>query len=70
MEISNENTEECEVKGKIKLLIDKNTVVLTDVYYLKESNDIISLIKFISKGYKVIGKGYLFQIFKDNQSII
>lgn len=68
--MENETTEVCEIKGKIKLWIDNMTVLLTDIYYLKDSKNIISLTKFMDKGYKVIGKGYQFKITKDNQSII
>ena len=70
MEMANKTTEVCGIKFKIKLRIDDKTVVITDVYYLKASKNIISLTKFMYKVYKVIGKGYQFKIIKDNQSII
>ena len=55
MEMSNENTEDWKTKGKIKLLNEGKIIILTDVYYLKSSKNIISLSKFMSKGYQVIG---------------
>ena len=70
MEMANETTEECKIKGKVKLRIDNKTIILTDVYYLESSKNIISLTKFMSKGYQVIGEGDHFLIIKDNKSII
>ena len=49
--MANEYTDECKTKGKVKLRIEDKTIVLTDVYYLKTSNNIISLTKFMVKGY-------------------
>ena len=50
MEMANESTEECKIKGKVKLRIDNKTIILTDVYYLESSKNIISLTKFMAKG--------------------
>ena len=55
--MAKESTEECKTKGKIKLHIEDKTIILTDVYYLKASKNIISLTKFMSKDYQVIGEG-------------
>ena len=55
MEMENESTEEFKTKGKVKLHIKDKIIVLTDVYYLKASKNIISLTKFMDKGYQVIG---------------
>ena len=68
--MENETTEECNIKEKIKLRIEDKVIVLTDVYYLKESKNIIILTKFMEKGYQVIGEGDDFCITKDNKSII
>ena len=70
MEMANESTEECKTKGKIKLRIEDKIIILTDVYYLKASKNIIRLTKFMAKGYQVIGEGDHFLITKDNKSII
>ena len=70
MEMANESTEECKTNGKIKLLIEDKIIILTEVYYLKVSKNIISLTKFMTKGYQVIGEGDHFLIIKDNKSII
>ena len=64
MEMENESTEEFKTKGKVKLHIKDKTIVLTGFYYLKASKNIISLTKFMSKGYQVIGEGDHFQITK------
>ena len=64
MEMANESTEECKIKGKVKLRIDNKTIILTDVYYLESSKNIISLTKFMDKGYQVIGEGDHFRIIK------
>ena len=50
MEMENETTEECNIKGKNKLRIEDKIIILTDVYYLKASKNIISLTKFMTKG--------------------
>ena len=68
--MANKSTEEWKTKGKIKLRIEDKTIILTDVYYLKASKNIIILTKFMAKGYQVIGEGYHFRIIKDNKSII
>ena len=68
--MDNESTEECKIKGKVKLRIDNKTIILTDVYYLESSKNIISLTKFMAKGYQVIGEGDHFRITKNNKSII
>ena len=70
MEMENESTEECNTKGEIKLRIEDKTIILTDVYYLKVSKNIISLTKFMAKGYQVIGEGDHFRITKNQKSII
>ena len=70
MEMENETTEECNIKGKIKLHIEDKIIVLTDVYYLKASKNIISLTKFMSKGYQLIVEGDHFLITNNNKSII
>ena len=57
-------------KGKVKLRINNKTIILTDVYYLELSKIIISLTKFMAKGYQVIVEGYHFRITKNNKSII
>ena len=54
MEMENDSTKEFRTKGKVKLHINENIIILTDVYYLKASKIIISLTKFIAKGYQVI----------------
>ena len=69
MEMLDETTEKCEVKGKVKLLLEKKTIILTDIYYLKESKNIIIITKFMAKGYKFILKEDQFHIIK-NKSII
>ena len=66
MEMENETTEDFNTKGKIKLLIEDKVIVLIDVYYLKSSKNIIITTKFMSKGFKVIRKGYMFQIINNN----
>ena len=50
MEMANESTEEWKTKGKVKLHIEDKIIVLTDVYYLKASKNIIILTKFMTKG--------------------
>ena len=55
--MENETTKECNIKGKIKLCIEYKVIVLIGVYYLKASKNIISLTKFMAKGYQVIGEG-------------
>ena len=67
MEMSNESTEECKTKGKIKLCIEDKTIILNDVYYLKASKNIIIITKFMDKGYQVIGEGDHFLIIKDKK---
>ena len=68
--MANESTEEFRIKGKVKLCIDNKTIILTDVYYIESSKNIITLTKFMSKGYQVIGEGDHFQITKNKKSII
>ena len=68
--MANETTEECNIKVKIKLHIEDKIIVLTDLYYIKSSKNIISLTKFMEKRYQVIGEGDNFRITKDNKSII
>ena len=68
--MANETTEEWKTKGKLKLLIEDKIIILTDVYYLKASKNIIRLTKFMSKCYQVIGERDHFRITKDNNSII
>ena len=70
MEMANESTEEYRIKGKVKLHINEKTIILTDVYYLETSKNIISLMKFMDKGYQVIGEGEHFSITKNKKSII
>lgn len=54
--MANENTEECNIKGKIKLRIEDKIIILTDVYYLKASKNIISLTKFMENDTKSLEK--------------
>ena len=70
MEMENDSTERCEIKGKVKLRLGNKIIVLTEFYYLKMSKNIIRITKFMYKIFKVIGKGDQFQIIKNNQSII
>ena len=64
--MENETTEKCEIKVKVKLRLDKKTIVITDVYYLKASKNIIRITKLMYNEFKVIGKVEKFQIIKNN----
>ena len=68
--MDNEEVEKFEIKGKVKLQVNNKTIILTDVYYLKSSKNIINLTKFMAKGFKIIGKGNKILITKNNKSII
>ena len=66
MEMSNETTEKFEIKFKVIIRLDKKTIFLTDVYYLKASKNIIRITKLMYNEFKVIGKVEKFQIIKNN----
>ena len=42
-------------QGKVKIKIINITLILTDVYYIKEMKNIISMTKLMGKGFKVTG---------------
>ena len=56
--------------SQFKLRINNKTIILTDVYYLESSKNIISLTKFMAKGYQVIGEGDHFRITINKKIII
>ena len=64
------STELCEIKVKIKLQVHINTIILTDVYYVKSSKNIIISTKFMSKCFETFGKGEKIVIIKYNKNII
>lgn len=70
MEMSNEVVKNFEIKVKVKLQVNKKTIILNDIYYLNSSKNIIVLTKFMSKVFKITVKGDKIIIKKNNQSII
>lgn len=54
--MENDITEIFHNKGKFKLHLKNNNIILTEVYYLPFSKNIIILKNFMEKGFKIIIK--------------
>ncbi len=69
MEMSNNTPEKCHVKGKVKIKFNHTTLILTDVYYVRNMKNIMSMTKLMSKGFKVMGQDNYFKITKGNWEV-
>lgn len=51
--MKNVSIELCEIKQKVNIKLHLNTLIITDLYYIKPWNNIISLTKLMYKVFKI-----------------